>query len=86
MTTIDFAQKQYSAQWCYVPINRSADSAFNPQPQANTWVRLLDILNPFCHDEALLLCQESDSEWVAWIPDHGEASLRVWQFCVNPFN
>ncbi|MBV8882795.1 MAG: hypothetical protein JO235_02165 [Chroococcidiopsidaceae cyanobacterium CP_BM_RX_35] len=49
--------------------------------QADTWVHLLELPNPFSFDEALLLCQQSEDEWVAWIPDHGEAVLNVSQFC-----
>jgi len=33
------------------------------------------------HNEALLLCEKSETEWIAWVPDHGEAILRVDQFC-----
>ena len=47
--------------------------------QANTWVKLLEIPNPYSYDEALLLCQISNHEWLAWIPDHGEAILYTWQ-------
>ena len=79
MQTLDVVQPR--VQWCSVPLNRTEEKDYRPQP--NTWVQLLELLNPFCHDEALLLCQESDSEWVVWIPDHGEAVLHVSQFCVN---
>ncbi|KOP25226.1 hypothetical protein AMR41_17640 [Hapalosiphon sp. MRB220] len=48
--------------------------------QANTWVRLLELPNPYSFDEALLLCPISQCEWVAWIPDHGEAVLTTRQF------
>lgn len=54
---------------------------YQPDFQASTWVHLLELPNPFSHDEALLLCQSSEDEWVAWIPDHGEAVLNVRQFC-----
>jgi hypothetical protein len=47
--------------------------------QANTWVKLLEIPNPYSYDEALLLCQISNHEWLTWIPDHGEAILYTWQ-------
>jgi hypothetical protein len=48
--------------------------------QANTWVRLLELPNPYSFDEALLLCPISQHEWIAWIPDHGEAVLSTRQF------
>ncbi|KAB8332544.1 hypothetical protein SD80_018300 [Scytonema tolypothrichoides VB-61278] len=48
--------------------------------QAYSWVKLLELPNPYSFDEALLLCQVSRQEWLAWIPDHGEAQLHVSQF------
>jgi hypothetical protein len=47
--------------------------------KSNTWVKLHKPIDVFCDDEALLLCQESDLEWIAWIPDYGEAVLHVSQ-------
>ncbi|MBW4642723.1 MAG: hypothetical protein KME23_06945 [Goleter apudmare HA4340-LM2] len=44
---------------------------------AYTWVKLLQLPNPFSFEEALLLCPVSDHEWLAWIPDHGEAVLQI---------
>lgn len=57
-----------------------------PQPacdryEASTWVQLLDLPNPYSSDEALLLCEQSADEWVAWVPDHGEVVLHTSQFC-----
>ncbi|MBW4559901.1 MAG: hypothetical protein KME32_01890 [Mojavia pulchra JT2-VF2] len=56
----------------------------NESPQkfaASTWVKLLQLPNPFSFEEALLLCPVSQDEWLAWIPDHGEAILHTRQFC-----
>ncbi|GAB1540712.1 hypothetical protein NUACC21_33810 [Scytonema sp. NUACC21] len=64
---IDFASKLYPQQ---------LPQAF----EANTWVKLLELPNPYSFDEALLLCQVSQHEWLAWIPDHGEATLNNQQF------
>ncbi|MGJ5628254.1 hypothetical protein [Nostoc sp. CALU 1950] len=50
------------------------------QLRASTWVNLLLLPNPFSFDEALLLCPVSADEWLAWIPDHGEAILNIRQF------
>lgn len=52
-----------------------------PDHTANTWVQLLQLPNDFSHDEALLLCQLSSDEWVAWVPQHGEIVLHTHQFC-----
>jgi len=46
------------------------------------WVKLLELPSDYSHDEALLLCEHSDEEWVAWIPNHGEAILHTSQFCI----
>jgi hypothetical protein len=63
----------------------SIKSYVNPlqQFQADTWVQLLELPSTFSFDEALLLCQISESEWVAWIPDHGETVLNTCQFCAR---
>jgi len=50
------------------------------QLKASTWVKLLQLPNPFSFDEALLLCPVSEDEWLVWIPDHGEALLHTRQF------
>jgi hypothetical protein len=53
------------------------------QYESSTWVHLLESPSPLAYQEALLLCQHSEDEWVAWIPDHGEAVLHISQFCIN---
>ncbi len=72
-----------SVQWCSVPLNRTQERIAMPQPQPDTWVQLLEpeSFSFLCHDEALLLCQISNWEWAAWIPDHGEAVINIEQFC-----
>jgi len=62
----------------------SSQPSVNPSPQkfqADTWVHLLELPSTFSFHEALLLCQLSEDEWVAWIPNHGEAVLHTGQFC-----
>lgn len=41
----------------------------------DTWVKLLQTPGIYAADEAKLLCQASESAWVAWVPDHGEVVL-----------
>ena len=48
--------------------------------QASTWVQLRERPTPYSHDEALLLCKHSDTEWIVWIPEHGEMVLHRSQF------
>lgn len=51
-----------------------------PRIEANIWVRLLQKPSPYDFDEALLLCQVSNDEWLAWIPEYGQIQLKVHQF------
>lgn len=55
-------------------------SAALPTLSSDTWVKLLELPSYYSYDEALLLCQLSSDEWLAWIPDHGEAVLQIRQF------
>jgi hypothetical protein len=59
---------------------KSVPTAVGFQPQPNTWVQLRDRISPHSFDQALLLCEESNQQWVAWIPDFGEAVLSRHQF------
>ncbi len=67
-------------RWCSLPSNGQRPTP--PSLERNTWVQLLKPLTPYCHSEALLLCPLSDSQWVAWIPDHGETILNLDQVCL----
>lgn len=53
----------------------------SPQYQPSTWVRLFNPPTAFSFDEAWLLCQCSDEQWLAWIPDYGEILLHPDEFC-----
>ncbi|GAB4366933.1 MAG: hypothetical protein Kow00121_04780 [Elainellaceae cyanobacterium] len=46
----------------------------------SVWVKLAVMPSAYSHDSALLLCRHSDDQWLAWIPDHGEAILHVSEF------
>lgn len=48
--------------------------------EASTWVQLRELPSPYSHDEALLLCQHSENEWIVWIPEYGEMILHRSQF------
>ena len=48
--------------------------------QSSRWVKLQEQPSPYSHDEALLLCQHSDTEWIAWVPDYGEIAIHRCQF------
>lgn len=46
----------------------------------NNWVRLRQPLSAYSPNEALLLCEEAEDSWVAWVPDLGEVRLHRYQF------
>jgi hypothetical protein len=75
-------QSQSEVQWCSLPINWIQHPIVSPQLESHTWVKLLELSSPYSHDEALLLCQESETEWVAWIPNIGEIILKIDRFCL----
>jgi hypothetical protein len=47
---------------------------------ANSWVKLFQLPSQWSHHEALLLCQEIDGDWVAWIPETGTVKLSRGEF------
>lgn len=53
------------------------------KPEASTWVRLVNPPTAFSFDEAWLLCEYSESQWLAWIPDYGEILLNLDEFVVE---
>ena len=81
---LNFAQPNVAVQPKKRNLDWSNESYLKPSQlefQADTWVRLLELPSTFSYDEALLLCQISEDEWVTWIPGHGEAVLHTRQFC-----
>ena len=73
-------QSRYVQSTAYAscPINWQSKHEYEP----STWVQLLELPHPFSYGEALLLCKQSEDEWVVWIPDHGETVLHVSQFFI----
>lgn len=53
-------------------------SQFEPEP--STWVKLVQPPSVFSADEALLLCQCSETQWLAWVPEYGEIVLDIDEF------
>ncbi len=68
-------------QWCALQPKLSVEIAIE-QYLTDRWVKLLELPNPYSQDEALILCKYSESEWVVWVPDHGEAIINNSQFCM----
>jgi len=72
------SHSQAKIQWgaCqYIPQNSSKIL------ESGDWVSLFTLPSEYAHDEALLLCEIDDENWVTWIPNHGEAQLCLRQFC-----
>jgi hypothetical protein len=44
------------------------------------WVYLIAPPDSFSYEQALLLSQTSNDEWIAWIPDYGETTLHRSEF------
>jgi hypothetical protein len=53
-----------------------------PKFQPFSWVKLRHPPTAFSFDEAWLLCECGDNEWLAWIPDYGEWVVRSTEICV----
>jgi hypothetical protein len=76
--------KYYQPNFCILPVGQRLDWSYQPNNlefKANTWVQLHKLPNDYSHDEALLLCELTADEWVAWVPGHGETVLNVRDFC-----
>jgi hypothetical protein len=44
------------------------------------WVKLIQPPSEYSFGEAMLLCQETENTWLAWIPDYGEVLLDKSNF------
>jgi hypothetical protein len=55
---------------CQITYNRDA------------WVKLNGVPSDYSFDEALLLCQQDSTQWLAWVPDHGEVVLNRSDFYI----
>lgn len=55
-------------------------ASVKPQFQSSTWVRLVNPPTAFSFDEAWLLCEAGENQWLAWIPDYGEILLNTEEF------
>lgn len=76
---VDASSRLYS-QKCSI---KWEGNPWQQELQPSTWVKLLKLPSPFSFDEAFLLCQNNQDEWLAWIPDYGEAVLHTSQFCLS---
>jgi hypothetical protein len=49
-------------------------------PLTSRWVTLVQAAATCWSNEALLLCQTSEHEWIAWVPELGEITLNSNSF------
>jgi hypothetical protein len=80
-TAIGYSSSGHQASTTTPADSTSARCAVNqPTLEAGSWVCLQERPNDWSHDRALLLCECAEHEWVAWIPDYGEATIHSRQF------
>ena len=75
-TEVTLPQRLHHQYWSNQPELKTTE----PEAPSSTWVKLQQPPSPYSHDEALLLCQHSDNEWIAWVPDYGEVVVHRSQF------
>ncbi|MBD2080070.1 hypothetical protein [Leptolyngbya sp. FACHB-17] len=52
-----------------------------PRFTPSMWVQLLKPPTTYSFDQAWLLCQCAEDQWLAWVPDYGEVWLTTDEFC-----
>jgi hypothetical protein len=45
------------------------------------WVDLFNPPTAYSFDQAWLLCQCAENQWLAWVPEYGELLLTTDEFC-----
>jgi hypothetical protein len=60
---------------------RADSTSAVPQYQPSTWVKLFNPPTAYSFDQAWLLCQCSENQWLAWVPEYGELLLNTDEFC-----
>lgn len=77
MTSLAVLEETSSTPRFQTPLFCFLSSTLNPKVQSDVWIKLTELPSPFAHDEGLLLCQHSATEWVVWIPDFGETIIKL---------
>lgn len=65
------------------PPNTQKIHSAQPESSLAVWVQLAVLPSPYSHNQALLLFRQTDDEWLAWVPDHGEVILHRSEFYVD---
>jgi hypothetical protein len=67
-------------QWVRVQVAGEVRPSYSIDPEdifPSAWVPLKRRPTPYSADEALLLCQCSNDQWLAWVPNYGEITLST---------
>ncbi|MBW4695245.1 MAG: hypothetical protein KME27_26140 [Lyngbya sp. HA4199-MV5] len=75
--------QRQSLEWAFLqpsPASTIAGHSVQAAIAPSTWVKLRSLPTTYCSDEALLLCQQSEQQWLAWVPDYGEITLEREEF------
>ncbi|MCU0549679.1 MAG: hypothetical protein MUC48_10060 [Leptolyngbya sp. Prado105] len=51
-----------------------------PRFMPSMWVQLLNPPTAYSFDQGWLLCQVSENQWLAWVPEYGELLLKTDEF------
>ncbi len=82
-TEFQLCLQRRSLEWSFQqssPNSTLVRSAAQAAIAPSMWVKLLSLPTTYCSEEALLICQQSEQEWLAWIPDYGEILLDRGEF------
>lgn len=52
-----------------------------PRFTPSMWVQLLKPPTAYSFDQAWLLCQCAEDQWLAWVPEYGELLITTDEFC-----
>lgn len=52
-----------------------------PRFTPSMWVQLLKPPTAYSFDQAWLLCQCAEDQWLAWVPEYGELLITTDDFC-----
>ncbi len=59
---------------------RHRSISWAPRFMPSMWVQLLNPPTAYSFDQAWLLCQCAENQWLAWVPEYGELLLTIDEF------
>ncbi|PSB31856.1 hypothetical protein [Stenomitos frigidus] len=82
--SLEWAFQQASTAPAHIDIAAPTLADLKQAIAPSMWVKLVQSPSAYSSDEALLLCQGGDRQWLVWVPDYGEIMLEREQF--DPFS